>query len=712
MRPIRVQVLIASLLLASGVHAADEPLFVEGSVRGAALETPADVLVELVPVVSQLESSRLLLAGEPSPPAVATAVPADSGRFRLAVPMIGVYRVRLSAPDHLTMRTLPVPVTGALELPLLTLAAATTLETSIRDADGRPVADAWVVARAAGGAAELWRAQGSPGWLVAPRLARSGPDGRADVPRLAGEPLEIRIRLPGDATPRAFTEVGPRLDVRLEADTVTRRWITLEGAEAGTVVSVGRERWPVGELDVAGRLRLAGPFDDRVALHFLSAERPLQSVWLEPGDEQPVYSVLPAHRFTGRLVDSTGKPLVGALVWPSWDPGNQATTDESGGYAFNYPLSPRFEVRGAAPRLAPRSLALTYVGASRGAVPDLVLYPSSNAAGRIVDAAGRGVAGARVMAVSLEGASRRALAPVHATADRAGHFELRGLTPDSIHRLSAVQDGHFPTDLEVGGIRPGGRREGLRLALVARRGAFGRVVDVEDRPLAGIEVLVRPTGGHTAEPARVRTDPDGRFELGAMPAPKVDLIASGEGYAPLTVPGVEPGLGRGAIDLGTLMLTRGATIAGEVTAASGDPLDGVAVWISPQPVVVERLAWERLSLQPPDAVSADGQFSISGLSLGQRVDLVAYRTGFLPAVVRRVEAPAASPVQVRLRPTARIAGRVLDQDLEPIEGALVALSASAMPEGVSAIPAPIEHDPERATRSGTDGIFEITGLLP
>ncbi|MEM7355308.1 MAG: carboxypeptidase-like regulatory domain-containing protein, partial [Acidobacteriota bacterium] len=47
-----------------------------------------------------------------------------------------------------------------------------------------------------------------------------------------------------------------------------------------------------------------------------------------------------------------------------------------------------------------------------------------------------------------------------------------------------------------------------------------------------------------------------------------------------------------------------------------------------------------------------------------------------------------------------------------IEGALVALSASAMPEGVSAIPAPIEHDPERATRSGTDGIFEITGLLP
>lgn len=713
MMPIPAQLLVTSFLLLSLPPLATAATFpVDGTVRTVAGEWPDGVLAELVPVASHLEISRLLLAGRPSPDAVTTAVPEPgTGRFRLEAPTSGLYWVRLSAPGYVPMRSLPLPVTGALALPPLTLATSGTLEAVVRDAAGRPVAGTWIVVRTAAGADRLWREQGSPGWMVAPRLARSGVDGRAVVPRLAGQLLEVTVYSPHDATPRSFTKVGARLDVRIELGAVPRREITLAGAEAGVVVSLGRARWPVGELDAEGRLSLGGRFDDRVALHFLSAERPLRTVWLEPGDERPVYEVRPAHRFAGRLVDAAGRPLAGALVWPDWDPGAQVTTDESGRYEFLRPLSPRFEVRGTAPGFATRGLVLTLADAARGTVPDLVLAASATAAGRVVDEAGRGMAGAQVRAQAMEGASRPA-AVVYATTGTDGRFELRGLAPDTAHRLRAGREGHFPVLREVGGIRPGGLRGGLQLVLTAHRGVFGRVVDFDERPLAGIDVLLRPAGGGPpAEPESVLTGADGRFEVDALPAPKVDLVASGDGYAPLTVPGVEPGPGRGPMDLGTLVLAQGVTINGEVTTADGKRIDGAAVWISQRCIGIERLAWEALSRQPPDAVSAGGRFVVSGLGHGQRVDLVVYREGFLPAAARRVEAPLAAPVRVELSPAARIAGRVLGEDLEPIAGATITLTAAEPPDGVSAVPTAIEHDPQRGTRSAPDGTFEIA-LLP
>ncbi len=711
MLPIPARLFITSLLLFTSTSLANPAtLRIEGSVRTADGRPPAG-LAELVSVLSHLESSRLILTGRHRADAVASAAPdPETGRFRLEAPTIGIYRVRLSAPGTMPMRSLPLPVTGALELPPLTLHAATPLVAAVRDADGRPAAGVWIAARAGHGGRELWRELGSPGWLAAPRFARTDAAGHASVPRLAGEPLDIEVHPPADATTLAFTGVETRLDVQLDSTTAPRREIVLDGAGAGVVVSVGNTRWPVGELDPEGRLSIAGRFDDRVGLHFLSAERPLRSVWLEARDPRPVYQALPAQAFSGRLIDSGGRPLAGALVWPRWDPGSQVITDERGGYTFLRPLSPGFEIRGAAPGFAPGHLRLTHAEAGRGTVANLVLRAASTVAGRVLDAAGRGIAGAQVMATSLESTARAGVIARYAATDSRGRFELRGLAPGVDHRLRASREDHFPAVRDVGGILPGGRRAGLSLVLTARHGAFGRVVDLDDRPLAGIEVIVRPDG-FPAEPERAVTAADGSFEIAGLPAPKVDLIASGEGYAPLTVPGVEPGISADGIDLGTLILEPGVAITGIVTA-DDEPLDGARLWVSDRPVAVERLAWEARGQERPAAESDPrGRFRIDGLAPGQRVDLIVHREGFLPAAVRRVEAPNETPIQVELRPAARIAGRVLSEEREPIEGAVVALAAADLPEGVSAIPDPIEHDPERKTRSAPDGSFEID-LIP
>lgn len=692
---------------------------IEGSVGVTTGELPATARAELIAVVDRFEESRLRLAGRSGPEALAGAA-VHGGRFRLEVPEDGLFQVRVSAPGYVPMVHMPLPVVGSegtVELPPLVLLSDDPVTVEVRGAGGAPAAGAWVSAPVTATAASFWLRHASRGWAPRARLVLTGPDGRAVLPRLSDERLDIEVYAPEDATPVTQADVTADLKIVLGTTARQRYEITLRGAGAVAVVSIGKEKLPVGETDADGRVSFTASFTAREVVSFLRAGEAEQLARLEPGESRQVFEAAAPGLLTGRLVTADGRPLAGALVWPHWEPGAFTRTDTRGVYVLARPLQRHsFRVQGEAAGFVSQALEVRLEDAEPGQLPDLVLPAAATAAGRVVDAAGRGVAGVQIEAWALgrEPVTRRpdpAQARSRAGAD--GSFELSGLRPDLTHQLRLAVPGYFPVEREVGGISPGGRREGLRLVLTMNRGAFGQVLDVEERPLRGVRVTLLPAGaGRGVPPVSATSDENGRFVFDAFPFPRVEILTHKEGFAPLRVPGVEIVAGEGAMDLGTLLLEPGVTVAGEVVTADGTALDGAQVWATERPVEGEREAWEALARHAPDAVSDGGRFEVSGLDRGQRVTLVVYREGYLPGAAREVEAPTSEPVQIVLEPEARVAGRVVDTALQPVAGAEVTLRPPERPEGVSKVPARNELETTRSTRSGADGSFEVASLPP
>ncbi|MFG0316891.1 MAG: carboxypeptidase regulatory-like domain-containing protein, partial [Planctomycetota bacterium JB042] len=205
----------------------------------------------------------------------------------------------------------------------------------------------------------------------------------------------------------------------------------------------------------------------------------------------------------------------------------------------------------------------------------------------------------------------------------------------------------------------------------------GRVVDEEDRPIAGATVravlspvpialvggerfrpdavVVRGDDEVTPLPAwvepwwtrfpapRAVTGADGRFTLGGVARGVVSLVVHAEGRRPIakaTPTGNVP-----ARDVGDLRLDAGRTLEGRVLDAAGAPVAGAAVFAGVHSVLAD-CAFAAPAVAPTDS---DGRFAVRGLP--EFGDLtVAVRAG--PRDGFRVDRPGdVEEVELRLAPT-------------------------------------------------------------
>ncbi len=205
----------------------------------------------------------------------------------------------------------------------------------------------------------------------------------------------------------------------------------------------------------------------------------------------------------------------------------------------------------------------------------------------------------------------------------------------------------------------------------------GRVVDEEDRPIAGATVRavhspvpIGLVGGEGFRPdavvvrgddevtplpewvepwwirfpaPRAVTDVDGRFTLGGVSRGVVSLVVHAEGRRPIakaTPTGNVP-----ARDVGELRLDAGRTLEGRVLDAAGAPIEGAAVFAGVHSVLAD-CAFAAPAVAPTDA---EGRFSVRGLP--EFGDLaVAVRAG--PRDGFRVDRPGdVEEVELRLAPT-------------------------------------------------------------
>jgi hypothetical protein len=675
---------------------------------------PAAGRVELMALPGHHAARLAVLEGAAEPaPAVRAEVGGD-GRFLLAAPAAGMWSAVASAPGRVAMRYLPLPVVGPVELPPVELPADAGVEVAVRWRDGRPAAGAWVTATS--DSPELWRAVARDGWQADARHARSDAGGRARLPRLVGERLTVHAMADGARAATAVAGDAARAEVVLDPP-AGRHVIELRDAQqrpvAGAAAAAGNPPWPVGVSGDDGRFDVpaavaAGPLDVLLAdgrRWRLEPPRPAAA----PEGEPLRVALAPRPRLAGRVLDAaTRRPLAGVLVWPGDDPGSVAFTDERGGYTVAARDGGRGWVQAEADGFAPRALRLPPAGEA-GPLATLLLDAAGTLAGRAVDARGAPIPG-----VAITAAGRRVPyevfdrdpAAARAVSDAAGRFVLRGLTAAPAWELTATRHGYHAARATVAA---GGE---AHLALAPARAAHGAVVDLDERPLAGVVVTVRPAAGAPGEPVTATTGDDGRFALAALPAERVDLEARRSGFAPRRVPGVAVPAGEGATDLGTLVLVPGATIAGGVADAAGRPLAGVEVWLAevgrrPSPALAESLRRE-----PPAASSdAAGRFAVADLAAGTRRHVLLARSGYLPAWVPGVAAPPAEPLAVVLAPASRIRGRVEDEEGRPVAAASVRLAPAPPPPGTVGVE-PMRAENSAEVRSERDGGFVFDEVAP
>jgi protocatechuate 3,4-dioxygenase beta subunit len=343
--------------------------------------------------------------------------------------------------------------------------------------------------------------------------------------------------------------------------------------------------------------------------------------------------------------------------------------------------------------------------------------PAGSIAGVVVDASGHPVAGAEVRA--YESSKQAATARTSAS----GRFSLPGLHPGTVYVLLTVRPGLAPS---LDGAMPSS--DELRIVLKPGATVAGRLVDEHGAAIPGAVVELRRSLAASVFPEVLDAEAyratflrdgqgDGRFEIADVPAGWFELEARAPGRRPLYLDDVklEPGSRRS--DLGSLVLDRGRSLEVRVTDPSGKAVAGAEIWPFPRnrdQIEPANRDWDLADERGPVAVTgADGRVLLHGLETGSAPPLNLCHPGFqmAPIFPDEIDGPT---VNVVMKPTAPIAGRVVDEEGKPVGGAQVfAAEVDTTPPDFSIRTPACALDPRReSVETGAEGRFVLSHLEP
>lgn len=359
------------------------------------------------------------------------------------------------------------------------------------------------------------------------------------------------------------------------------------------------------------------------------------------------------------------------------------------------------------------------------------------ATGRVVDAKGRTVAGATLVALpSVDWWSSARQDGTTAKSDESGRFDIALTDVAPTFRLFADAPGQGPGSVEL--VRPG---DDVTVTLSASGSLTGRVTDLEGNAVGGARVRWIGILGEAALLVReTKGAEDGTYRLEGLPSPAVverlrvssysSLNVVAEGFAPLTVHWV-PQTDTSAFDL---RVVRGATIEGVVTEGeTGRPVPGARVlfWSFEHsdpaaPAGAGGIsAARRTPLLGETTSDSEGRFrftAVPGVGFhpmnpnagGQRGVMAGYVTalaaGYGPG---SDEVPvsrdgAKIDAAIKLWPTATIAGRVVDAKGRPLAGVEVfELTIERLPGW---LPSDFPGAAPRSVRTDAEGRYRLGGV--
>jgi len=546
---------------------------------------------------------------------------------------------------------------------------------------------------------------------------------------------------------------------------------------------------------------VSGPVGDAEVIEQIPADVPAVddgAVALADSETRRSARREPDTKITGRVMDGSGRPVEGATVSYVREPlsmmamsrveaGDRPTdllvetvTDREGRFAMDARASSRRNEGGGGgflsmrrePQLVVQHDAFaTLIHDCETMEPgawsagDLVMELGASIVGRVVDPAGRGIAGVavsaanhddgrgrrgmRVFGMSMFGGLGQQLDAVETGSD--GRFAVRGLMP-GIANVTATKQG-----LRLGSVEDVALEAQIPanvgdIVLEAGVSISGVVLNEVGEPLAGASVSVSsmarlminriedlPRGQIGQEMGqRAVSDETGVFELGGLVGGNYNVHVNAEGYAALTHADVAAGTRNMRLQptrLGGLLVTL-------VSARDGKPIDDANIGASSMGGGFSRWRGGGTTssvLEGAEALAAagetgepEGMYLVKEAGL-EGTDLTVAADGFATATA---EAPAVASgtvgtMLIELQPESIVAGFVRDAEGKPIERARVTMrSVEPQDDGgfrfgrgggsfsheISIRVGEDEDEGERPpdadrlrTRTGYDGSFEIRG---
>jgi protocatechuate 3,4-dioxygenase beta subunit len=618
--------------------------------------------------------------------------------------------VRVFAPGF---REAEMEVTAQTAVTLTLAAAGPPVPIEVREAAGRPVASALILAGA--GRWPLGLTAGDGRLTVRPPVA----EGEV-VHALAagGHSASARLATPAPNRPAALLRlpttapVAGRVLDALRREPLAEAFVWLRGDPATAVRTDRAGAYRLAAVPVLPAAAVLAVAPDTavvaVAPGYLRETESLQAAAEERG---PVFALDPSVRLRGRVFDAATKAgLAGVEV--RWGRARARTGADGKFELRGLAAGHRFELLLTRTGYAPRREPVPPIAPGAPLTLELSLDRGRRAIGRIVDPQEQPLAGATVTLYPAgeSGFRRRRPEPgeewFHASTDARGVFAIAGV-PAGRYNLEARAAQLAPRvvpGLEI----PAGEREHDVGTIALRPGASltGRVTDAKGRPIAEAEIRIVESGrasflsllgGLDEEPAALSAA-DGRFGVtGLDPSQAVDVTVTRHGYGRAESLRVEPAGAPLAITLHPAL-----RLSGRVVGPRGEPVPRAQLILAGM-----RQHGGDVAMSTPLRGESDeeGRFAFKDVEPGT-LQLIATVPGWQPGTFSEISAAGDRDVEgleLVLSPAGAVEGRVTDADGRPVAGAWVR---------------PAEAETFDLSRffgsSGTDGDgwYRVEGLAP